>query len=198
MTFFGQLHTFGIMTHKITYVLIGFLLGITLCSSAADKNVSHKATVSIPEVALLALQFEGNSNVDFVGSSTIAGDEISISEKSKTGVWVNYSSIAGDNQKRKITATIAGEIPEGVVLKVNAEQYSGSGKGKVGTSNGTVQLSESPVDVISGIGSCYTGSGIQNGHLLSYELEIDEDEFYKNQGNTSTTLSVVYTLTDDN
>lgn len=198
MTFFAPHYTFGVMVHRITFVLLGLLLCVTLQSAATDNNVSHKAEVSIPEVALLALQFEGNSNVEIMGTTTTAGDKISVSEKSKTGVWVNYSSIAGNHQKRKITATVAGKIPEGIVLKVKADPYTGAGKGNVGTSTGLVQLSESPVDVISEIGSCYTGSGVQNGHLLSYQLELDEQLFYKDSEDTAPTLSIIYTLTDDN
>ena len=186
------------MNFKDAIFFFFFLFGLTCFAIAGDKNTSHKAKVAIPDVALLALRFEENSSVDFVGTTTGAGDQINLKSKQKPGVWLNYSSIGNGVQKRKITATVAGIIPDGLTVTVKAEESIGSGVGELGRSNGIVQLSESPSDIISGIGSCYTGSGIQNGHLLSYNVEIDDDAFYENQNSEESVLSIVYTLTDDN
>ena len=186
------------MKFKDAIFFVFFLFGLTCFAIARDKNTSHKAKVAIPDVALLALRFEENSRVDFVGTTTGAGDQINLKSKQKPGVWLNYSSIGNGVQKRKITATVAGIIPVGLTVTLKAEESSGAGAGELGKSNGVVQLSESPSDIISGIGSCYTGSGIQNGHLLSYDVKIDEDAFYENPDSEESVLSIIYTLTDDN
>lgn len=186
------------MNFKDALVLFFLLSFGALSSVASDNNSSHKATVSIPDVALLSLQFEGNSGIEFMAESKIAGDLIQLNATKKSAVWLNYSSVSSNNRNRKVTATVAGLIPEGIIVKVKAGQSTGAGVGMLGKSTGLVRLSESPTDIVSGIGSCYTGSGAQNGHLLSYELEIDEDLFYKNSESKETTLQVVYTLTDDN
>lgn len=191
-------YIFIIMNFKDAILFFFLLFGLTSLGAASDNNTAHKAKVSIPDVALLALQFEENPHVDFVGKATMAGDKISLQNRQKSGVWLNYSSIAKDNQRRKITAVVVGTIPEGMAVTVKADNSVGAGAGDLGRSNGIIRLSESPSDVISGIGSCYTGSGVQNGHLLWYDVEIDEDRFYDEQIEEETILSVVYTLTDDN
>ncbi len=190
--------TFSTMRFKDAILFIFFLFGLTCFAVAADKKASHKANISIPDVALLALHFEENSSVDFVGTTTSAGDRISLKKKQKSGVWLNYSSIRDGVQKRKITATVAGAMPEGLIVTVKAEESIGDGDGELGKSNGVVQLSETPSDIISGIGSCYTGSGVHNGHLLSYNVKIDEDTFFESQISEEAVLNIVYTLTDDN
>jgi len=166
---------------------------------AGDKEVSHKAQVVIPEVAMLALQYESGSNLEFTGNTpNIAGDQFELSTVSKSPVWLNYSSVVSQNQKRKVTATVLGNIPNGVVLKIKTQGVSNQGVGELGKSKGMVRLSNSPADIISGIGSCYTGKGIRNGQGLTYEVEIDNDLFYQNEQISDLSLSVVYTLTDDN
>ncbi|MBN1822326.1 MAG: hypothetical protein JW833_16515, partial [Prolixibacteraceae bacterium] len=59
-------------------------------------------------------------------------------------------------------------------------------------------LSSSSQEVITGIGSSYTGNGSGNGHNLTYALELTSNDDYDElvQGNTS--ITVTYTLTDDN
>jgi len=181
---------------NITIFLLFLLIGV--CFASGD-NTEHKATVSIPNVALLSLQYEGNSNVGLVETSpSTAGSIVDFVGNTKTSVWVNYSSICRKDQKRKITATVVGEIPKGLIVKLRTESSVGGGKGELGESNGIVILSNTPSDVISGIGSCYTGKGINNGHLLSYEFEIDKDQFSQKTEKGITSVSVLYTLTDDN
>ena len=186
---------------KYRSIISFFLIGFFVASScfANEKEASHKAQVVIPEVALLALQFEGTSALDLIGNAPdIAGDQVNLKSTNSSKVWLNYSSVVTKNQKRKVTATIVGGVPEGVILRLNAMESTGQGRGEMGSSNGKVALSNNPTDIISGIGSCYTGKGIQNGYLLSYEVEIDSDQLYQNNQSKEATLSVVYTLTDDN
>lgn len=166
---------------------------------ANDKVISHKANIAIPEVAMLTLQHETNSNSVFsLDALGTAGEQLNFDAVDQSSVWLNYSSVVAQNQKRKVTATLMGEIPNGIALKVKTLEESNPGIGEIGTSNGSVILSNSPSDIINGIGSCYTGSGVQKGHHLVYELEIDNKQFYQNKEIHDISLSVVYTLTDDN
>ena len=84
-------------------------------------------------------------------------------------------------------------------LKVEASGASGTGKGDLGLSSGVVTLSNQPTEIISNIGSCYTGKGVNNGHLLKYKLEFDKSSVGNSQlFQTETSLNVIYTLTDAN
>ena len=166
---------------------------------ADEHDADHKTKVNIPNVALLSLQFEENSILDLTGVATsVAGDQINLHTDQKSGVWINYSSVIVRNQKRKLTAAVNGTLPQGITLMVKAEKSIGNGKGELGQSKGLVKLSEMPTDIISGIGSCYTGTGTQNGHLLLYEVDIDEELFYRNSDQQPAVLNIVYTLTEDN
>lgn len=181
----------------LTILFVGIVL--VVFSQNHSNNVAHKTRVSIPDVALLALQFETNPTITLnTGIAHVAGDKIDLEADQNSSVWLNYSSISDGLQKRKVTATVIGDIPKGVIIKVKSEESRGDGNGELGKSNGTVVLSNTPSDVISGIGSCYTGTGLSNGHQLTYQLEIDEDEFYRSSDMSEATCSVVYTLTDDN
>jgi len=192
-------HIFMSMKYRSLVATFFLLFSISQIGFAGDKNASHKAGVVIPEVALLDVLFEDSPNIQFQPSGAgIAGEQLGLKSDNNTSVWLNYSSIVAENQKRKVTATIIGEIPEGVTIKVQAHDGTGNGRGALGQSKGKVSLSNNPTDIIAGIGSCYTGKGIQNGFQLSYEVELDADRLYQNERIPSSTLNVVYTLTDDN
>ncbi len=186
------------MKYKIVFSILILIFCLRSIGHASDKEASHKARVVIPEVAMLALQYDANSNLQFAANvSNTAGDQIKLNSVDQSSVWLNYSSVVSPNQKRKVTATVLGDIPNGIVLKVKTQESS-PGVGEIGTGNGTVLLSNSPADIISGIGSCYTGSGAQKGQQLLYEMEVNNQQFYNNEEIHDISLSVVYTLTDDN
>ncbi|KJF44498.1 hypothetical protein [Draconibacterium sediminis] len=176
-----------------------FLVLFSLAASA-QESISHQLGIDIPEVALLALQSENTTDVNLSAlPPNTAGQQIKTNKEEQSGIWINYSSVVRKNQKRKVTATVVGEIPEGMVLKVMASESRGEGKGKLGESLSWVALRNGSVDVISDIGSCYTGRGAQNGHLLTYKIELDDDaDQYAKLKQSETSLQILYTLTDDN
>lgn len=178
---------------------IVFLLLFSLFS-VAQNSAEHDLKIKVSEVALLALHEGGNQSISFEASSpNSAGQKVYLAKKNSPEIWLNYSSIVKSNQKRKVTATVIGEIPSGIVLKVLASESVGGGKGKLGEPVHWASLSNSAVDVISNIGSCYTGKGMQNGHLLSYDIELDDEEnMYSQLAQSETSLQIIYTLTDDN
>ena len=63
-----------------------------------------------------------------------------------------------------------------------------------GTSAGKVKISEEPRPIITGIGSCFTGDGVNMGHELTYSVEITD--FNKVRSETDKVFTVVYTITD--
>lgn len=180
-------------------LLIAFLPAVLLAQS---NQANHKVNIEIPEVALLGLVSEDAGQVNLnVSAPSEAGNTIDFStSQPNNSLWINYSSIIrSQHHRRKVIAVIQGEIPSGVRLFVEASQATGQGNGKLGQPVGRVALSGQPADVISDIGSCYTGVGISNGHLLTYRLEADEtDESLESLTQQQASLKVVYTLTDHN
>ncbi len=179
------------------YIIV--LLILPCVTNAQNNEAKHRIELEIPEVALLGLISENGNDIHLNAiSPTEAGNSIQNIDSQDESLWLNYSSIiTGQNHSRKIVAMIQGQIPEGVYIKVEASTATGIGKGKKGTSAGVVTLSNEPSEVITDIGSCYTGKGINNGHFLTYKLEIDENQ-YSQLSNKLEPLNIIYTLTDQN
>ena len=188
-----------LLTLQIAGVI--FFIGSTHVSAQTNQSASHNISIVIPEVALLDL--ESSSTSSFTTGPSVpseAGDALDFTEAVNDQLWV-YSSVIGSSEpERRVSAFIEGTIPEGVVVSVVASPYSGEGKGKTGIPSGKVILSNTPQDIITNIGSCYTGDGIHNGHQLTYTVELDKTagSYAKLNFDESTTVSVTYTLSDNN
>lgn len=185
-------------TLKSLTVVAVIVLATTNVFADGDNNANaHNLTINIPEVALLDL--EGSTAVTLAPTAPAeAGDALSFASSTNSNIWVNYSSIVGTNETRNVTAQItSGSVPEGVNLKVAAAADAGQGKGTVGATAGTVNLSSTAQSVITGVKSCYTGNGTSKGHNLTYTLELSSDDDYAKLVQGSTNLTITYTLTDN-
>jgi hypothetical protein len=189
------------MKRVITSLGIMALIFFGLTVQSQNKSKSHNVSISIPEVALLDLE-ANDLNVNFdLKAPNEAGNRIDFSNAKNNQIWVNYSSVTSSSQpSRKICAYVEGEIPAGLKIIVSASQYTGNGGGRTGTPTGSIALSGQMQDIITQIGSCYTGNGTNNGHQLSYSLELQNgDESYSDLAfDNSNTISVTYVLTDVN
>ncbi|HKI87647.1 MAG TPA: hypothetical protein VKA38_01380, partial [Draconibacterium sp.] len=83
----------------------------------------------------------------------------------------------------------------GISLYLEASQYTGSGDGKLGHPAGKINLTNQPQPIITGLGSCYTGDGINNGHSLSFSMEISD--YSKIHAVDETKFTIMYTITDN-
>ena len=173
-----------------------FLTSATKIFAQDSDHDSHDISISIPDLALLDL--EGGTSITLSPAlPSEAGDPFSFTGATDNSTWVNYSSIVPTGKARRVTAAItSGSVPAGLALKVTAGSYSGSGKGTLGTSAGQVTLSSTAQDIITGIGSCYTGNGTSNGHNLTYALDLTSVDDYSQLEQTSATVTVTYTITD--
>lgn len=189
------------MRWKGTIYLIIFIVHTTITGAAQEHNAEHRVKISVPEVALLGLVAENSTDVNLqVNVPNEAGEVLNLGAVSSERIWVNYSSVISKSvPARKVVAYVQGELPKGISLQVEASEFKGSGKGRLGKTTGLVKLSNQPTDVIVGIGTCYTGKGAQNGHFLRYKLEQTGDEtdlaLLEEQ---NLAVNVVYTLTDYN
>ena len=191
------------ITKLLTFsLLIG---GLGLAAQAQDTNTdSHALTVNIPEVALLDLEADLGTSITLEATApTEAGLGADVNDSDDT-IWVNYSSIVNGTQdaSRNVTVEIsAGTVPGGTMITLQAAAYSGSsGDGTQGTAGSAVTLSSTAQDIITAIGSCYTGDGVSSGHQLTYTLALDStdpDAYSKLDADDSNTLTVLYTLTDN-
>ncbi|MBN2775542.1 MAG: hypothetical protein JXR31_14900 [Prolixibacteraceae bacterium] len=187
------------MKKVLLITVIVFLAASLNVKAQSDTNEdSHSISIQIPEVALLDL--EGSTSITLAPTApTEAGNPLDFSSATNSNIWVNYSSIVATGLTRSVSAAITtGSVPAGLTLKVTAGSFSGSGQGNTGSPASQITLSSSSQNVLTGIGSCYTGNGASNGHNLTYVLALDPSQDYEDivQGNTS--ITVKYTLSDDN
>ncbi len=178
------------------------LLFLSVQMMAQDTHIaSHSLTVTIPEVALLDIEPASNSVTLGATAPTEAGEPLDFTTATNTALWLNYSSIIGTapDNSRAITVSVAGTLPTGANLKVQAGSYSGSGAGTTGTSAGLVTLAAVATDysLVTGIGSCYTGDGESNGHQLTYSLTENTGSYASLNFSTDYSLTVTYTLSDN-
>ena len=186
---------------KITAALaiVFGVINATATVVVGDTNEDeHTVTISIPEVALLDL--EGTTDITLRPSApTEAGEAFDFSSATSSSVWVNYSSVVAAGKSRNVTVAITdGSVPTGLTLKVMAKEDAGKGKGTVGKSAGSLILSKTAQNIVTGVKSCYTGNGSAAGHNLVYSLDLTSADNYKDLANADTELTITYTLTDDN
>lgn len=170
---------------------------------AQDTNIdAHNVVIGIPEVALLDLESASGTTITLGPTApTEAGLAVAFPSQNNS-IWVNYSSIVGSTTEpsRNVAVQItSGAVPAGTTLEVVAVADAGSGDGTVGTPTTAVTLSGTAQNIITGIGSAYTGDGVSKGHNLAYTLDLaaaagsyallDFDE--------SSTLEITYTLSDN-
>jgi hypothetical protein len=183
-----------------------FVLSVSAQDQSSDN---HKVKFKIPEIALLDIESGGADKTITLAieAPSEAGLNVNLSNAINNSLWLNYTSIVNKNSSsldntRKVTAKISeGSIPSGLDIKVQAGIASADGKGNKGYPVGSgVVLNSTDQEIITGIGSCYTGNGNGKGHQLSYSLEL------KNNGNDfnlldnnldNSEITVTYTITDN-
>lgn len=168
-----------------------------LTGQAQGERQSVNVRFSMPEVAVLDIE-SGENYVAFeVEAASRPGGEPVIKKVGAQSVWINYSSaIRNAGHTRSINAQISeGIVPPGTTFYIEASPASAFGSPNKGISVGRVQVNANPQPIITGIGNCYTGDGINNGHELSYFLEISD--FSKLQSSVEEVFTVMYTITDN-
>ena len=183
----------------ITVLALTLAISTSVSAQSDSHTANHNVTLSIPQVILLDI--EGGSAITLSADApTEAGDALTFSSNAtNNSLWLNYSSIAPSaSATRKITAKLDNSAPSGMALKVTAGTYAGSGLGTKGSTAGPKSLTTTATDIVTGIGSCYTQSGANKGHQLTYSLELSasNDAAYSALVQGNTTLSVTYTIVD--
>ena len=185
-------------------ILCYFLLAVSFIYSQTDNNKNnHTLRIDIPEVALINVQSSSNTSIKFGGNTVVeAGQALKI-EETNNSIWINYSSIVGSKSdpSRNVTIHISeGTVPNGLDLFVKAENDSGYGGGKMGKPVKKMQLLTSdPLDIVTKIGSAYTGVGPNKGHNIAYTLKLKKEKGSYGQLDfeQTTTLIINYTLSDN-
>lgn len=174
--------------------LLGFWTGTGF---SATDSTDHLVYINVSEVALINAV---GTDPDFsIGAPLGArgGEAFAVTSSNADAMWLQYTSIvSNDGLTRKITAAIDGadDIPAGL-LKVTANTPTGTGRaGNLGAEFRSVVLTTTPADIVTDIGSGYTGTG-DSGVQLIYALDLDDDNTAAALYAATYTVNVTYTLT---
>lgn len=189
----------------LLFIIFGILASVCYTQNEIDPNTltlagGEQASVftnlSLNEVALLDLESaSGNLNLEFsyTAVNIEAGEAIiPAGGSSNSELWLNYTSAVPIGQSRTIGVNIDTALPAGLVLTVEAANYTGIGAGTHGTTVGVpVSLSTTNQNIITGIGGAFTGDGVDNGHNLNYTLSISDPSAIPTTG---LSVEITYTL----
>ena len=189
-------------------LLLSLTLGLLVfgVSNAQDTNeAQHGVSIDIPEVFILDIEGPGAEataatvlNLTPEVPTDLEAGEIVNFTKTDASLTLNYTSIVSSGQTRNVTVSLDSDMPAGVTVKVKAGAIMGSSSaGTTGTPNAGVTLGATATNLITGIGTSYTGEGNANGHRLTYTLSTDASNFQNLEATTSViTRTVTYTITD--
>ena len=173
------------------------LVGTYLASYAQDTQTdNHNVTVSVPTVTLLDLEttLTKNFTMNIVAPTEAGLKTINAGQDQTT--WLNYTSVAGAGIVRKVMMSANVNPPGGVEFSVEANVDAGAGAGTPGTPfASSLEPLPAPTAIITGIGSCYTGTGPLKGHKLIYRATVPTASFGLLRAGSFPVI-VTYTLMD--
>lgn len=155
---------------KFTTVLVLFiainLVGFT--AMGQDNTATNTISLGMPEVAKLS----GVGSVSLTLSPQNAGQAVSQSKSDSTARVLISSVITGENY-RTITAKISnGTVPTGTALKLVSLTPNANFVGTAGTPETEFTLSGTDQSVVTGIGTCYSGTSAGDGYPLKYTYQL--------------------------
>lgn len=162
-----------------------------------NNSAEMSITLNISAIALIDFAMEGSQTITLIYSS-LGPQQVEqiITPSIDDKTWLNYSSIVKTGSSNYITVHISsGTLPADVSLDVMIGSDVGGGAGTKGTSTNRITLSKFPQNIITNIGSCYTGRGINKGHQLSYIWENPVSYDYSLNYDNGQAIAVTYTIT---
>ena len=163
---------------KRTVIQIILCIGLIFINqiSKAQKSISLSTVNSI--VMDFAAPFDPGNPID------------PVIDNSK---WLNYNiTVTPPDLPVSVTAEItSGAISEGLQIQLQAGAYSGTGGSNPGIPTGNLILKSIPQVLISNIGTCNTGTGVNVGHQLTYKLSISDYNAIKS---STSIVNVLFTI----
>ena len=176
----------------ILFIIYTIFSGKTLAQS---YTAGEEVTLAVSSFSLIATN---NAPVNLTLTSTMAGAPIT--SVSNSDMYVKVSSIVPGGTHRELTARIAsGTVPVGTKLTlVSAPCTTTNSGGVLGTAFTTpIVLDAVDKELVDMIGTCYTGTGYNDGYQLTYTWSRDPAVNYGLISSTASpvALTVVLTIT---
>jgi hypothetical protein len=181
------------MKKQLLYLgMMAVTMGLVTTNAVAQdtSEAGEAVTYSLP--AMKILDVEGIAPTLTFAVPTEAGT--AIADVTSNTSWINYTSIIAAAATNKVSVAITGTVPTGTTLKVIAAAHAGTGDGTYGTPTAAVTLSATAQDLITTIGSCWTGTGNANGHQLTYTWSVVANAYATVVAAAGADITATYTI----
>lgn len=152
--------------YKFYFAIILITVLFSGKSSAQSFTAGEQITLQVSSYSLVATN---NAPVNLTLSSAAAG--LPITSVSNSDMYVKVSSIVPGGTHRELTARISsGTVPVGTRLTlISAPCTTTNSGGNLGTPYTTpIVLNSVDQELVDYIGTCYTGTGYNDGYRLTY------------------------------
>lgn len=167
-------------------------MGFATSNVNAQDEATETGSYTVPAMEVITV-VGGAPSLTLV-EPTIGGTAIALIESNTS--WINYTSIVATDASNKVSVAITtGAVPAGTTLKVVAAAHATAGDGTYGTPGAAITLSADAQDLITAIGSCYTGTGAESGHQLTYTWSVDDDKYATVKAAAAASITATYTIT---
>lgn len=178
----------------VTGIIVGCFLSV-IKTHAQENITTHDLSLGLPEVALLATTSSGINLT--LSAASVAGEAVeqSISDSS---AYVQFSSVISEGVPRTLSAKYSGTMPGGTTLTLKALAPNANSAGVTGTLvSSDVTLTGTDATIVSGIGSCYSGTSADDGYRMVYTWGLDNPaaNYSDIRATASASLTVTLTLT---
>ena len=183
---------------KSVKLFIALVLSLLLTTNAWSQTSTAGDNVSL-EVMNICLMETNSATVSLTLCCITPGE--ALTPATNSDLFVRISSIVPANTSRDLTARIStGAVPYGTILKlVSASCTTTNSGGNLGTALSTpITLSAIDQNLITGIGTCYTGTGNNDGYQMTYTWEPDYNStnYGLIESLSTTNILVVFTISN--
>ncbi|MAZ95903.1 hypothetical protein OAQ85_02870 [Schleiferiaceae bacterium] len=183
------------------------LLGFSISASAQlSATATQQLDIIIPTYSGIALETE-KLTFDFTGDApTVAGNNLGSAQKlAETYLKISNMDQYDDQADTKVSLTMSNLNP-GLTLKLQVLAPGANAKGDVGDIESDfaapfLLANNTADDIVTGIGTCYTGSASSDGYNLKYTLDVTGDgtDIFEDiaDGNANAVATqIVYTISN--
>lgn len=177
----------------ILTILIGSFL-LTTNAWTQDWTAGDNVTLEVQDFSLIETNY---APVSLSLTTSTAG--AAVAPVSNSDLFVKISSIVPGGTNREITARISnGYVPAGTNLTLASAPCTTTNSGGIlGTPVASpITLSVIDQDLVTGIQTCYTGTGYNDGYQMTFTWGPDSPETnYSLIESSTTNITVVFTIT---
>lgn len=172
---------------RVFIVLIAFLIP-ALVKAQDSRVASQEVRLNVASTALIAIS--GPPVVLQMNGAAEAGDAISESVENQD-TRLRISSLSSGTETRSISAKIS-ETPLGTRLLVSLLQPNAnfSIPSRMGELKGEKVLGLDDVNLVEGIGTCWSGKQDGDGYVIKYKYEAIEGASILRGGNVTITYTI--------